>query len=160
MNHLCRIGFVCVIVSLGGCSPSETQKTAAPNQNTSASNKSDAATPTAEEHGTPIELGKSSIGAYDVRASRDEGAISPGGDAPIDVWLTGDLSGVLAVRFWIGTKTGEESIKALAGIENKDEPNHWHTHAEVPDPLPAGSQLWVEIETEGATGVGMFELKM
>ena len=160
MNGLCRIGIVCVIVGLGGCSPSDQPRTSAPSENKGDGVKSEAAAPKSGEHGKPIELGKSTIGDYDVRASRDEGVISPGGAAPIDVWLTGDLSKVLAVRFWIGTKTGDASIKALAGIENKDEPNHWHTHAEVPDPLPAGSQLWVEIETEDATGVEAFGLKM
>lgn len=110
-------------------------------------------------HGKPIALGEASIGKFKVRASRDEGAIVAGKDAPIDVWLTGDISRVQAVRFWIGTKTGEMSIKARADIENPKEPNHWHTHAEIPDPIPAGSQLWVEIETDKDTGTGAFDLK-
>ena len=110
-------------------------------------------------HGKPIELGTARIGDFDVRASRDEGKIVAGKDAPIDVWLTGDIAAVKAVRFWIGTKTGETSMKARANIENPDEPNHWHTHAEIPNPIPEGSQLWVEIETAESTGSGAFELK-
>ena len=83
-----------------------------------------------------------------------------GGDAPIDVWLTGgDISKVTAVRFWIGTESGAESVKARAEIEIPSEPNHWHTHAEVPSPIPAESRLWVEIEAEGQKMVGSFELK-
>lgn len=113
-------------------------------------------------HGGPIiELGTTTIGPFSVRASRDQGAITPGGDAPIDVWLTGgDISKVTAVRFWIGTEQGDQFVKAKADIEDPAEPNRWHTHAEVPSPLPAGSKLWVEIETGGQKQVGSFDLKV
>lgn len=110
-------------------------------------------------HGKPVPLGNTKIGDYDVRAARDEGAMTPGSDSPIDVWLTGDISKVTAVRFWIGTEGGEESIKARADIEDPDEPNHWHTHAEIPDPMPARSQLWVEIETAAGSSMSAFDLK-
>lgn len=110
--------------------------------------------------GAIIELGTTSIGAFAVRASRDEGQIVAGGDAPIDVWLTGgDIKTVTAVRFWIGTEDGDNFVKAKADIEDPAEPNRWHTHAEVPNPLPAGSKLWVEIESEGKKNAGSFDLK-
>jgi hypothetical protein len=111
-------------------------------------------------HGTPIELGTTTIGPFTVRAARDEGGINAGGDAPIDVWLEGDIATVTAVRFWIGDEDAQSSIKARADIEDPAQPNHWHTHAEVPNPMPAGSMLWVEIETaDGANQVGSFDLK-
>jgi hypothetical protein len=117
--------------------------------------------PPAAGHGGPvIELGTTAIGPFTVRASRDEGEIKPGGDAPIDVWLTGgDIAKVTAVRFWIGTESGVGSVKAKADIEVPSEPNHWHTHTEVPSPMPAGSRLWVEIEVGGQKQVGSFDLK-
>jgi hypothetical protein len=109
--------------------------------------------------GKVIELGSSSIGPYSVRAARDEGAITPGGDSPIDVWVDGAPK-VKAVRFWIGTEDAKGSVKALAGIEFPDQPNHWHTHAEVPKTLPPGSRIWVEIEDEsGKKSVGSFDMK-
>ena len=38
--------------------------------------------------------------------------------------------------------------------------NRWHTHVEIPDPIPAGTKLWVEIEAEGGTkGVCSFDPK-
>jgi hypothetical protein len=41
------------------------------------------------------------------------------------------------------------------------EPNRWHTHAEVPSPLPDGSLPWIEIENgAGETSVGCVDLKM
>ena len=48
-----------------------------------------------------------------------------------------------AVRFWVGVESGQGSVKAKAEEET---PNNWHVHPEIPNPLPAGSQFWVEIE--------------
>ena len=111
-------------------------------------------------HGKPIDLGTATAGVFSLRAARDEGAITPGGDAPIDVWVSGGTAKVVAVRLWIGTEDAKGSIKARAEIEVPTEPNHWHTHAEVPDPLPADSKLWVEIEDDqGGKSIASFHLK-
>ncbi len=114
--------------------------------------------------GEAIELGTTKIGELAVRASRDKGDIKPGGDAPIDVWLTtadGKPATVTALRFWIGTEDAKGSIKAKADIEDPMQPNHWHTHVEFPDPLPADCKLWVQIEvTSGERLVTSFPLKL
>lgn len=114
-------------------------------------------------HGSGIiELGTTTIGDLTVRASRDKGEIKASGDAPIDVWLTtadGKPAAVTAVRFWIGIEDAKGSVKAKADIEDPAQPNHWHTHAEVPNPLPEGAKLWVEIETGAGKTVGAFDLK-
>lgn len=112
--------------------------------------------------GEVIALGEQTIGRIQARATRDGGPVVAGKDAPIDVTVTPTGTGtVRAVRFWIGTQDAKGSVKARAQIEDPKEPNRWHTHAEVPNPLPAGSMLWVEIEDEaGATSVGSFDLKM
>jgi len=95
-----------------------------------------------------IELGTTKLGELSVRASRDKGEIKAGGDAPIDAWIDGGVGkGVTAVRFWIGTQDAKGSIKAKAEIED----GKWHTHVEVPDPLPAEGKLWVEVESTGGT---------
>src|SRR5262245_63008336 len=74
--------------------------------------------------GKVIELGSKPIGPYSVRASRDEGPITPGKDAPIDVWVEGaGTPKVGAVRFWIGTQDAKGSVKARAQIEFPDQPN-------------------------------------
>lgn len=106
-------------------------------------------------HGVTIQLGEQIAGGFNVKASRD-GAVTPGKDAAIDVWVTGGTSKVTAVRFWIGTQDGKGSVKAKAELEK----DNWHTHAEVPNPLPQGSKLWVEVEDDkGAKSVVGFELK-
>lgn len=148
--------FLGISVGLMGC---KKEAEAPKNSARPASQATDEARRDAEDHGKVVVLGESTIGDFQVRAARDEGPLTSGGDAPIDVWLTGELSGVKAVRFWVGTESGIESVKARAGIENKDEPNHWHTHAEIPKPLPEGARLWVEIETDGATNSGSFDLQ-
>ena len=95
------------------------------------------------EHGATIELGEQDAGGFKIRASRD-GDVKAGAGAAIDVWVNGGKAGN-AVRFWIGTEDAKGSIKAKAEVEV----DHWHTHAEVPDPLPAGSKLWIEVDAEG-----------
>lgn len=122
------------------------------------------AAPKAGHGGAVIALGEQTIGAFSAKATRDEGQIVAGKDAPIDVTVTpvaGATTKAAAVRFWIGTQDAKGSVKAKADIENPQEPNRWHVHVEIPNPMPAGSNLWVEIEDEkGGTSVGSFGLKM
>ncbi len=117
-----------------------------------------------ETHGGPvIELGTATIGAFSVKATRDQGLIVAGKDAPIDVTVAtaaGGTAKVVGVRFWVGLEDAKGSVKAKADIENPKEPNRWHTHAEIPNPIPSGSQLWVEIESDaGDPAKGSFGLK-
>ena len=113
--------------------------------------------------GEALELGSTKIGTFDVRAARDKGDIKPGGEAPIDLWLTtadGKPAAVRVVRIWIGLEDAKGSLKAKAEIEDPKDMSHFHTHAEIPDPLSADSKLWVEIEDEkDARSVGSFALK-
>jgi hypothetical protein len=109
---------------------------------------------TTHTHGVTTQLGERSVGSYTVKASRD-GGIKPGSVAVIDVWVTGTDVQVAAVRFWIGTQDAKGSVKAKAELEQ----DNWHTHAEIPNPMPEGSQLWVEIESDsGETTVVGFDL--
>lgn len=147
------------LLSLASCQ----KENPAPSRTNAPSTNGDAAVAKDDHAGPVIELGSAAIGPFSVKASRDEGPIVPGKDAPIDVIATpvdGSAARVAVVRFWLGTEDSKGSIKARAEIENPAEPNHWHTHAEVPDPLPADSKLWVEIEDDaGAHHVGSFDLR-
>jgi hypothetical protein len=96
-----------------------------------------------DDHGGPvIELGETTVEGVRVKASRDQGEVKPGGDAPVDAWIDGGLGNATAVRFWIGVEDAKGSVKAKAAVED----GKWHAHVEVPDPLPEGSKLWIEIE--------------
>ncbi len=104
------------------------------------------------------------VGDVIVRAARDKGEIKPGDDTPIDVWLTtadGKPATVIAVRLWIGTEDAKGSIKAKADVEDPNQPSHWHTYGEAPEPIPLEAKLWVEIEpTSGSKLVCSFDLKV
>jgi ABC-type Zn2+ transport system substrate-binding protein/surface adhesin len=109
-----------------------------------------------DDHGAVVELGSCTIGPFQVRASRD-GGITAGGEAPVDLWVT-PIAGVkvAAVRAWIGTQDAKGSIKAKMDPEK----DSFHSHIEVPNPLPSGSKLWVEIEDDkGTKAAGSFDLK-
>ena len=168
MNRISVTMFVVLGAILVGCEKkSETPSGSGTTEPAKTPAKPEAARPAATpaapaggHHGAVIELGNATIGAFTVRASRDQGEINAGGDAPIDVWLTGGTQKVIGVRFWIGTQDAKGSVKAKADIEDPKEPNRWHTHAEVPNPLPPGSKLWVEVATEGGQKTsGSFDLK-
>jgi predicted small lipoprotein YifL len=117
------------------------------------------AAPAAGHGGPVIPLGSATIGAFNVVATRDAGQLVAGKDAPIDLTVT--PAGATAVRFWIGTEDAKGSVKARAEIENPAEPNRWHTHAEIPNPMPENTKLWVEIEDKaGTVSVGSFDLHM
>ena len=96
-------------------------------------------------HGETVQMGEQKAGPYTVKVSRD-GEIKAGGDVPVDIWVDGGAKGN-AVRFWFGTEDGKGSIKAKCEVEG----DQWHTHGEVPDPMPEGSKLWIEIEGEDGT---------
>jgi hypothetical protein len=114
--------------------------------------------------GAVIALGEQTIGTFTAKATRDEGQIIAGKDAPIDVTITpaaGSTTQAVAVRFWIGTEDAKGSVKAKAEIEDPNDPNRWHTHAEIPNPIPPDSKLWVEVENDkGEKSVVGFELKL
>jgi hypothetical protein len=162
MNRLSIVLVVAFSAVISGCEKkSETPPTSpAP----AASKPSQPATPKSEapppapggHHGAVIELGETTVDGMKVRASRDEGEIKAGGDSPIDIWVDGGLGNAAAVRFWIGTQDAKGSIKAKAEVED----GHWHTHGEVPNPIPPDSKLWVEIEGKDAkNSVVSFDLK-
>ena len=157
--HFLTITMITISLALLGCSEDTSQNTNITNTQESQNAGSGH---TASHGGAVIPLGDTTIGSFHVMATRDKGLIIAGKDAPIDATITpaqGSGETTVAVRFWIGTKDGIGSMKAKADIENPAEPNRWHTHADVPDPIPTGSQLWVEIETNtGEKITGSFNL--
>lgn len=154
------VSFASLAMPLGGCEQkADSPTTSKPATGAGAPTKADNHVHKNDEghdHGVTTQLGEQNMGGFTIKASRD-GGITPGKEAAIDVWVTGGASKVAAVRFWIGTQDGKGSVKAKAELEK----DNWHTHAEVPSPLPTGSKLWVEIESEKSekTVVG-FDLKV
>lgn len=70
--------------------------------------------------------------------------VKAGEEGHLDVTVTGDAPA--AVRAWVGVADATGSIKALL---EKESETGYHGHLELPDPLPDGSQLWIEVEDAG-----------
>ncbi len=164
MRKFSLLGIVCLLSALvmfPACDKKEPPKSDSGAEKSTSANEPK---PDAGHGGPVIDLGTATIGGFSAKVTRDQGDIVAGKDAPIDVTVTpasGTTSKVTAVRFWIGIEDGSGSAKAKSEIENPAEPNRWHTHAEVPDPLPPGSKLWVEVEDDsGKRNVASFDLKM
>lgn len=107
-------------------------------------------------HGPATPLGEQAAGGFTVNAVR-EGDVKPGGEATFDIAVSGGVGKPAAVRLWVGTQDAAGSVKAKAEPEG----DGWHAHVEVPNPLPAGAKLWVEVESaSGEKAAAGFDLKM
>jgi hypothetical protein len=96
-------------------------------------------------HGTPQPLGALTIGAHTFRVVQ-LGKIEPGTEGFFELEFDAGKPIPATVRGWVGVESAEGSRKARFGKEGD---HGLHAHVEVPKPLPAGSLLWVEIETDG-----------
>lgn len=146
-------------VLAAGCERESTTTTDGPAVATPADSSAPAApspTPTTvgAEHAR-LPIGEATQAGLKLIATMDA-PVKPGGEGAFDVTITGGKP--KAVRFWVGTEEAKGSVKAKADEETTDT---WHTHVEVPDPLPAGSKLWVEVEPPtGAAFTASFDLKV
>ena len=138
----------------GGCKDEDQPRTATTAGPSSAAPTTTAAAPASGAHAR-IPIGEATVGSLKLVATMDA-PVKPGGEGAFDVVITGGKP--KAVRFWVGTESAEGSVKAKAEEETTD---NWHTHAEVPDPLPAGSKFWVEVEPPtGEKLTRSFDLKV
>lgn len=104
--------------------------------------------------GPKHELGSQQAGAYTVKAVQF-GAIKPGAEAVFEMEISGGTGKPSAVRVWVGTEAGEGSAKSKASVEGDD----YDAHVDLPATLPAGSKLWVEVDTGGTKAATSFALK-
>lgn len=153
MKNWMLVACVGAAVLSAGCGEETVTTNTPPAANTAAT---PAATPThAPGHHNRIPIGEASQSGLKLVATQDA-PIEPGGDAAFDVVITGGKP--KAVRFWVGSEDAKGSVKARAEEETTD---NWHTHAEVPDPMPADSKFWVEVEPPtGETFRASFDLKV
>ena len=92
------------------------------------------------------ELGSAQIGGYSVKVTQ-ESDYKPGGKTKFFIKPTGGQGEPTAVRAWVGTESGEGSLKTKAGFDAAD--NDYDAVVEVPATPPADAKLWVEIESGG-----------
>ena len=103
--------------------------------------------------GEKHDLGTQQAGSYTLKATRI-GEMKSGGEAVFEIAVSGGTSKPTALRAWVGTETGAGSAKAKGEAGEND----YDVHIEVPDPLPANSKLWVELEVPAGRQKASFNL--
>lgn len=98
------------------------------------------------EHGERQALGSVVLGPHTLAVFQD-GVPMPGKEGHIDLEVAAGQALPEAVRGWIGVESAQGSRKVRF---EKESATNLHGHVEVPDPLPAGSALWLEVD--GAAG--------
>jgi hypothetical protein len=73
----------------------------------------------------------------------------------VELTVTGGPGKPRAVRAWVGTENAAGSLKARGEAAGDD----YDIHLEVPEAIPDGSELWVELETAAGKATGAFDLK-
>lgn len=153
MRNLMFATCVGVAVLSAGCGENSTTTTGGSTADSSTPAAAPAPSPGTSEHAR-IPIGETSEAGLKLVATQDA-PVKPGGEGAFDVVITGGKP--KAVRFWVGTESGEGSVKAKAEEETTD---NWHTHVEVPDPIPSGSKFWVEVDPPtGKSFTASFDLK-
>ena len=154
---LIAFGLVVGLTS-GGCQQNNSSTPIKPPPPATGDHEMDHGAPNA--HGPSLSLGSAIVDGWNLVVARDAAELKAGGEAAIDCEVTGGAGKVSAVRVWIGTEDAKGALKALAAIEDPDEPNRWHAHVEIPNPIGKDSKLWVEVENStGAKHVSGFDLK-
>jgi hypothetical protein len=150
MKKLVLTTFLGLAVLSAGCDDSShTHDSGSASGGSSANSRTDSPANVASQPAAAAEaphnrlpLGEKTVGSLTLVATMDAPVkAAGGGEAAFDVVITGGKP--KAVRFWVGTEDAKGSVKAKAEEET---PGNWHTHAEVPSPLPPNSKFWVEVE--------------
>lgn len=103
-------------------------------------------------------LGTTMIGEWEVECWQAHGDAAPGKELHLVVKLPFNDNGATIVRAWIGTEDRLASMVSRGDYAASHD--DYDIHAEAPDPLPAGSRWWIELERpDGRKAVGSIGLK-
>lgn len=98
-------------------------------------------------HGERVALGAVAVGEHTFDVFQ-LGKIEAGAESDFDFDFPAGKSLPGTVRVWIGEESGKGSMKVRFAKETE---SRMHGHPEVPSPIPAGSRLWIEIESASGT---------
>lgn len=113
------------------------------------------------DHSHDHEPAVQKLGTVNVEGYRfevvQEGAVTAGKEATFSMKLTKDdgLADPTAVRVWVGVESAKGSVKSKTHTHG----TKMEAHADVPDPLPEGSKLWIEVELKGKKVAGSIAFK-
>ena len=97
-----------------------------------------------DAHHDEVPLGAVQIGDLRVEFAQSHGELAPGRELHLVIKLPYSDKGATTIRAWLGTEDRFASVVAKAEYA----PSHddYDVHAIAPDPLPADTMWWVEIE--------------
>lgn len=98
-----------------------------------------------DDHGDPHPLGKLTAHGRDFEVVQ-LGDIVAGKEGAVELAFKSGKERITTVRAWVGVESGEGSMKRKMDLEGTSE---MHGHLEVPDPIPAGSKLWMSFDVDG-----------
>lgn len=104
--------------------------------------------------GAKHELGSITVSGYTFTVTQ-ESAVTPGKEADFSLVKTAGEGDPKAVRLWVGIESAEGSTK----VRTHKHGDKMEAHVEVPDPIPAGAKLWVEVETAAGRKAASLDFK-
>lgn len=100
-----------------------------------------------ERHGERVALGDVKVGEHTISVFQ-LAKIRAGEEADFDLDFPAGKPLPGTVRGWIGVESAVGSLKIKFAKETE---SRMHGHPEAPNPIPAGSTLWIEIDGAGGT---------
>lgn len=116
-----------------------------PNPDKGAAKNEGANNSMAGDHGEPHPLDDITVFGRTAKVTQ-LGEIAAGKEGAVEVAFGTGKERVSTVRAWVGIESGVGSMKQKMEIEGELK---MHGHVEVPDPIPAGSKLWMTFELDG-----------
>lgn len=102
-----------------------------------------------DDHGTRYPLAEIKLEEFDRTVKITQlGEVEAGTEGAVEVEFDSSRERISTIRAWVGIESGVGSMKGKMEIEGD---NKMHGHVEIPDPIPADSKLWMEIELDGKT---------
>lgn len=108
-----------------------------------------------QEHTERTALGDVKVGDFTI-AVFQLSKVQAGHEGDFDLDFAAGQALPDTLRGWVGIESGQGSAKVRFG---KVSATRMHGHPEVPDPLPADSKLWLEVETPTGTQKASVALK-
>ena len=113
-----------------------------------------------EDHGhehDEVSLGTHDIAGIKVDAAQGHGSVEAGKEGHLVIKLPYNDNGATTVRAWIGTE--DRTLSSVGKGEYAASHDDYDIHAVAPDPLPANTTWWTEIEKpDGTKSVGSIPL--
>ena len=86
-----------------------------------------------------------------------EGSNAAGSTTTYAIKPSAGNAGITSVQAWVGTDAaGTGAVRANGAYDAVD--GDYDCNVAVPNPIPAGAQLWISVESDGVTAVGAVSL--